>query len=38
MVRKVLEVKEVIRVAEENYLKRQFRKGDTLTDEPPQLE
>lgn len=38
MVRKILEVKEVIRVAEENYLKRQFRKGETLTDKPPQLE
>jgi hypothetical protein len=38
MFRKILEVKEVIRVAEENFLKRQFRKGETLTDEPPQLE
>ena len=38
MVRKILEVKEVVRVAEENYLARQFRKGETLSDEPPQLE
>lgn len=38
MVRKILQVKEVIRVAEENYLKRQFRKGETLSDEPPHLE
>ena len=38
MVRKILEVKEVVRVAEENYLKRQFRKGETLSDEPPHLE
>ena len=38
MVRKVLEVKEVVRVAEENYLKRQFRKSETLSDDPPHLE
>jgi len=38
MVRKILEVKEVIRVAEENFLKRQLRKSDSLSDEPPLLE
>lgn len=38
MVRKILEVKEVIRQAEESYLTRQLHKSDTLTDEPPQLE
>lgn len=38
MVRKILEVKEVVRVAEENYLQRQLRKSDTLRDEPPHLE
>eukprot|EP00560_Eucampia_antarctica_P001985 CAMPEP_0197835590 /NCGR_PEP_ID=MMETSP1437-20131217/26312_1 /TAXON_ID=49252 ORGANISM="Eucampia antarctica, Strain CCMP1452" /NCGR_SAMPLE_ID=MMETSP1437 /ASSEMBLY_ACC=CAM_ASM_001096 /LENGTH=294 /DNA_ID=CAMNT_0043441155 /DNA_START=103 /DNA_END=987 /DNA_ORIENTATION=+ len=39
MVRKILEVKEVTRIAEENYLKRQFAK-DVIPDidTPPQLE
>jgi hypothetical protein len=38
MVRKILEVKEVLRQAEESYLTRQLHKSDTLIDEPPQLE
>lgn len=41
MVRKILEVKEVTRIAEENYLKRQFSKDTGLSDsdnKPPSLE
>ena len=38
MVRKILEVKEVTRIAEENYLKRQFGKDALNADDPPQLE
>lgn len=39
MTRKILEVKEITRIAEENYLHRQFQKGDMpQEDDPPQLE
>lgn len=38
MVRKILEVKEVIRKAEEEYLLRQLQKSDKLSDGPPPLE
>jgi hypothetical protein len=38
MVRKILEVKEVVRKAEEEYLLRQLQKSERLSDGPPPLE
>lgn len=38
MVRKILEVKEVTRIAEENFLKRQFQKSKSGDDSAPSLE